>query len=89
VGEGHVKLMVAVFFFGWSGSIFGAIVKRWDLLTREMNLDLIEQTKVGIQVYMPDLFGGWGWAYLFSFAMLLLWYILVRYNESTEKFTVL
>lgn len=89
VGEGHVKLMVAVFFFGWSGSIFGAIAKRWDLFTKEMNLDLLEETKVGIQSFMPDLFGGWGWAYLLSFVMLLIWYVLVRYNESTEKFTVL
>jgi len=54
-----------------------------------MNLDLIEQTKVGIQVYLPQLFEGWSWVYVLSFGMLLIWYLLVRYNESTEKFTVL
>lgn len=89
VGEGHIKLWVAIFFFGWSGSTFSAIVKRWDLLTREMNLDLIEETRVGIQVYLPQIFEGWGWVYVSSFGMLLIWYLLVRYNESTEKFTVL
>lgn len=89
VGEGHVKLMVAVFFFGWSGSIFGAITKKWDLFTKDMNLDLILESKVGVQTFLPDIFGSWSWVYLFSFGMLLLWYALVRYNESTEKFTVL
>ena len=89
VDEGHIKLWVAVFFFGWAGSTFSAIVNKWGLLTREMNLDLIEETKVGIQVYMPDMFNGWPWAYAISFGVLIVWYALVRYNESTEKFTVL
>ena len=89
MGEGHIKLWVAVLFFGWMGSIFSGIVKRWDLLTREMNLDLLLETKVGIQTYMPDMFGGWHWAYMLSFAILIIWYSFVRYNESTSKFTVL
>ncbi len=88
MGEGHIKLMVAVFFFGWAGSVFNGIVKRWDLLTREMTLDLVEVTKVGSQAYLPDMFGGWSWVYVLSFAILGIWYLLVRYNESTEKFTV-
>jgi uncharacterized membrane protein YedE/YeeE len=89
MGEGHLKLWVVIFFFSWSGSLFSAFVKRWDLLTREMTLDLVEASKVGIQVFLPETFGGWAWFYLFTFGMLLLWYLLVRYNESTEKFTVL
>ncbi len=89
MGEGHIKLWVAVFFFSWTGSLFSAVVKRWDLLTREMSLDLVEVSKVGQQVFLPEVFGGWGWLYLLSFAVLLLWYLLVRYNEATEKFTVL
>lgn len=89
VGEGNIKLWVVVFFFGWAGSTFSAIVNKWGLLTREMNLDLIEETKVGEQVYMPQLFEGWPWAYVLSFVVLIVWYVLVRYNESTEKFTVL
>lgn len=89
MGEGHLKLWVAVFFFAWTGSVFSAIAKRWDLLTREMSLDLIEVTKVGKQVFLPELLQGWGWVYLLSFALLAVWYLLVRYNEATEKFTVL
>ncbi len=88
-GEGHVKLWVAVFFFGWAGSTFSAIAGRWNLLTREMNLDLVEVTKVGTQVFLPDTSAGWGWTYAISSAMLGIWYLLVRYNESTERFTVL
>ncbi len=88
MGEGHLKLWVAVFFFAWIGSVFSAIVKRWDLLTREMSLDLVEVSRVGKQVFLPDIFEGWGWAYLLSFAILGLWYLLVRYNESTNRFTV-
>ena len=89
MGEGHLKLWVAVFFFAWTGSVFSAVVRRWDLLTREMSLDLVEVSKVGKQVFLPDVFGGWGWAYLLSFAILGIWYLLVRYNESTSRFTVL
>ena len=88
MGEGHLKLWVVIFFFSWTGSIFSAMVKRWDLLTREMNLDLVEVTKVGKQVFLPDAFGAWGWVYLLSFVVLLAWYLLVRYNESTGRFTV-
>ena len=90
VGEGHIKLMVAVFFFGWAGSIFNGIVKHWDLLSREPSLVNfnVEITKVGTQAYLPDMFGGWSWVYVLSFAILGIWYLLVRYNESTEKFTI-
>ena len=89
MGEGHLKLWVAVFFFAWTGSVFSAVVKRWDLLTTEMSLDLVNVSKVGKQVFLPEALGAWSWLYLLSFAILLLWYLLVRYNESTEKFTVL
>jgi hypothetical protein len=32
--------------------------------------------------------GGWGWALAISLGILAIWYAWVRYNESTEKFTV-
>jgi uncharacterized membrane protein YedE/YeeE len=89
VGEGHVKLMVAVFFFAWMGSTASAVFTRLGLTSREMNLDLVEESAVGIQAYLPELLSGWGWAYGVGFGIMLVWYLLVRYNESTEKFTVL
>lgn len=88
MGEGHLKLWVSVFFFAWAGSTFSALFKQWGLLTRDINLDMIEFTQIGEQAFMPELFGSWGWAYLVSGSILLIWYLLVRYNEKTSKFCV-
>jgi uncharacterized membrane protein YedE/YeeE len=88
VGEGHLKLWVAVFFFAWVGSIAGALFGKAGWSVAEMNLDMVEESPLGIQAFFPAVFDGWGWAYLACGAGLLLWYLLVRYNESTEKFTV-
>jgi hypothetical protein len=87
--EGNLKLWVAIVFFAWGGSTFSGILRQWDIMTPDVNLDGLEFTKVGIQAYLPDMLGGWEWTYMAGFGILLLWYILVRYNESSEKFTVL
>jgi uncharacterized membrane protein YedE/YeeE len=89
MAEGHVKLWVAVFFFSWSGSIWSALFHQSGLTVSEMTLEEIEETRLGFQAYFPVMFDSWGWALFASAAILLLWYALVRYNESTEKFTVL
>jgi uncharacterized membrane protein YedE/YeeE len=92
VGEGHLKLVVAVFFFGWAGSITSGVLGKLGLSTAEYDLDFMdgmaEVSPLGFQAFMPDLLGGWGWALLVTFALLLVWYLFVRYNESTNKFTV-
>ncbi len=92
VGEGHLKLVVAVLFFGWSGSITSGILGRLGLSSGEYDLDFMdgmaEVTALGYQAFMPDLLGGWGWTLLVTFGFLLVWYLFVRYNESTNKFTV-
>jgi hypothetical protein len=92
VGEGHLKLVAAVFFFGWGGSITMAILGKLGLSGGGYDLDFMdgmaEVSSLGYQAFMPDLLGGWGWALLISFALLLVWYLFVRYNESTNKFTV-
>ena len=49
----------------------------------------IENLDIGFQAYLPEMFGGWGATLLLSAGLLLLWYALVRYNESTEKFTLM
>ncbi len=89
MAEGHVKLWVAMFFFAWSGSIASALLHGSGVTVSEMTLDEIEATRLGYQAYFPVMFDGWSWALCASAAVLLLWYALVRYNESTEKFTVL
>jgi len=90
MGEGHVKLWVAMFFFAWMGSTASALLKKAGLTSiDEENVETFEITAVGYQAYWPDLLPGWGWTLLVGGALLALWYAFVRYNESTEKFTVL
>ncbi|MBI4755601.1 MAG: YeeE/YedE family protein [Betaproteobacteria bacterium] len=90
MGEGHLKLWVAAFFFSWMGSVASAQLRKFGLTTvDETNVELYEVTKVGYQAYFPEMLPGWGWALLIGGGALLLWYALVRYNESTEKFTLL
>jgi len=89
VGEGHLKLWVAVFFFAWVGSTASALFSKAGWTVSEMNLDMLEESRLGIQTFFPAMLDGWGWTYLACGALLLVWYLLVRYNESTEKFTVI
>lgn len=92
VGEGHVKLMVAVLFFAWGGSVTSGIFGKLGLTTGIFDVDffdgMVEKSPLGYQAFLPDLVGGWGWTLLITFGLLLLWYLFVRYNESTNKFTV-
>lgn len=89
VGEGHLKLWVAVFFFAWSGSTATALMNKAGWTTSALNLDLIEESAMGYQAFFPAMLDGWGWTYMATGAFLFLWYLMVRYNESTEKFTLL
>ena len=89
MGEGHLKLWVAGFFFAWMGSTASGLLNKTGLLTKEVTLEEYEATKLGYQAYMPAMLDGWGWSLLVGGLFLLVWYALVRYNESTEKFTVL
>jgi uncharacterized membrane protein YedE/YeeE len=90
MGEGHFKLWVAMLFFAWVGSIASAVFKKlgWTSIDPD-NMETFEITNVGYQAYWPEIIPGWGWTLLVAGALLLVWYALVRYNESTEKFTVL
>ena len=90
MGEGHVKLWVAMFFFAWSGSTASALLKKWGLsAVDEDSTEPFERTQLGFQAFMPDMFSSWGLAFAVSAGLLLAWYAWVRYNESTEKFTLM
>jgi uncharacterized membrane protein YedE/YeeE len=90
MGEGHLKLWVSMFFFAWSGSTASALLKKFNISSiDETNIETYERTNLGFQAYLPDMTASWGWTFLFSAALLLLWYGLVRYNESTENFTLM
>ena len=92
IGEGHIKLVVAVIFFAWSGSVAGAILGGFGILTPDIDIDFLdgvaEITGLGFQAFMPDLFGSWEYSLLLTYVLLVIWYIFIRYNESTSKFTV-
>ncbi|BCO28089.1 hypothetical protein MIZ03_2985 [Rhodoferax lithotrophicus] len=90
MGEGHIKLWVAMFFFAWSGSTASALFKKYGLTAIvEDGTDTFDRTALGFQAFMPELLSSWGWTLWVSGGLLLLWYALVRYNESTEKFTLM
>ena len=90
MGEGHFKLWVAMLFFAWMGSVASALFKKvgWTSLDPD-NVESFEITAVGYQAYWPDLIPGWGWTLIVGGLLLAIWYAFVRYNESTERFTVL
>jgi len=92
IGEGHLKLVVAVIFFAWSGSTAGAVFSRLGLLAPDFDIDFLdgiaEITGLGFQAFMPHLLGGWPYTMLLTYLLLGLWYVFIRYNESTSKFTV-
>lgn len=88
LGEGQTKLWVVVPFFAWSGSTFTGLANRWGLLSREMNMNLLEVSKLGSQVYLPDAFGGWALTLLLNLSILAIFYYFVRYSELTKRFSV-
>ena len=92
VGEGHLKLVVAVLFFAWSGSTANAVLGDFGLLAADIDIDFLdgmaEMTGLGFQAFMPDLMGGWKYTLLTTYILLAAWYAFIRYNESTSKFTV-
>ena len=81
-----------MFFFAWGGSVASGILGRLGWTTAEFDVDFLdgmaEVSKLGYQAFMPDLLGSWGGTLLITFGLLLIWYLFVRYNESTSKFTV-
>lgn len=87
-GEGHLRLWLALALFAWSGSTFPGMLSHWNVLTRESGDDNINFAKLGSQAYLPDTLGRPETALPVGLAILLLWYVWLRYNESTEKFTV-
>lgn len=90
MGEGHVKLWVTLLAFAWSGSIASALFKRAGLTAiDESNLESFEKTGVGVQAWWPEMLGGWAPSLAIGAALLLLVYALVRYNESSERFTLI
>lgn len=75
VGEGHVKLWVAVATFAIGGSLTRLVVDRTDMLS-----------KLGKARFLPAEIG-WAGAMGAVVAVMALWYLLATWNERTGKFS--
>jgi len=78
VGEGQVKLIMVVPFFAVSNSIMTAWFKANDFEGRGL---------LGYQVYLPDVMG-YGGTLFFIAAIMMVWYLVVTWNEETNKLIV-
>jgi len=75
VGEGQIKLWVAMIFFGLSCSLTTTFVKAHD-----WEADGV----LGKYVYLPDVMGYGPSLFLVLFSM-ALWYVIVTWNEESNK----
>jgi len=84
VGEGQIKLWLVAPIFG----ISNAIMVHW---FRAIHLEgvgpLHVGSKLGKHIYMPDVFGYGGTLLIIAIAM-GLWYVVVTWNEETNKLIV-
>jgi uncharacterized protein len=76
-GEGHIKLMVVVFFFAVSNSLFKAVI------------DWSEgfQRLIGQGSFIPDLIG-YKWTVIGLVLVFVVYALAATWNEETDKFTV-
>jgi len=79
VGEGQIKLWIVVPFFGISNA----------LMTNWFKAGKFEASgKLGSFVYMPDTFLGYGGSLLVIFLVMGAWYMVVDWNEDSNKLIV-
>ena len=75
-GEGHIKLWVALVAFALSGSYF-----------REWLDDSGWIMKLGKPLFIPD-FIGWKMGILSICSLMLVWYLIVSWNEVSKKLVI-
>lgn len=75
-GEGQIKLWIAIFAFGLSGSLFRGWLEDSGWLM-----------KLGDPVFLPDIMS-WKMSIASVLGVMFLWYILVVWNEAKKKFVV-
>ncbi len=78
VAEGQLKLWVVAIVFALTNSIVRYLFAEYDV---------IENGYLGKAVYMPDYLGYGGTLFLITFVM-VLWYIVIDWNEETNKFVM-
>ncbi|MCF8056088.1 MAG: YeeE/YedE family protein [Desulfocapsa sp.] len=83
VGEGQVKLIMVVPFFGIANSLMTTWFKNFG--PDEINLE--KSGGLGSYVYLPDVMGYGGTLAMIAFIM-MVWYLVVTWNEDTNKLIV-
>ncbi|HFQ89760.1 MAG TPA: YeeE/YedE family protein [Desulfobulbus sp.] len=78
VGEGQIKLWMVVLFFGLSNSLMVAWFR---------DQDFEADGVLGKYVYLPDVMG-YGPALVLILAFMVLWYVIVTWNEESNKLIV-
>lgn len=76
VAEGQLKLWAALFTFATTNSLMNVLLRTtgW-------------RRKLGKAVFLPHTFG-WGGSILFIAIILMIWYLVVTWNEESNTFTV-
>ena len=83
--EGGLKVWVGLLFFAWSGSLTGLLMNRWDLFQESMTIELVEVSALGRQVYLPDVFEGYAWAWGLIGLWLIGWWLLIVYVRRHRR----
>ncbi len=78
VGEGQLKLWLVVPFFGITNSLMTAWFK---------NMEFEADGKLGKAIYLPDVLG-YGPTLALIFFIMALWYVIVTWNEDSNKLIV-
>ena len=78
VGEGQIKLLMVVPFFSVSTSMMTAWFK---------DNDFEADGVLGSSVYLPDVMG-YGGTLVFIIGLMVVWYLIVSWNEDTNKLIV-
>ena len=75
-GEGHIKLWIALIAFALSGSYFREwlAISGWSM-------------KLGESLFIPDLIG-WKMGVFSICLLMLVWYLIVSWNEATRKLVI-
>jgi len=90
VGEGQIKLWVVAPVFGISNAIVDGWFKAndWEGMEDWLDEGITNSGIFGRFVYMPDTWLGYGGTLALIFFAMALWYIIVTWNEESEKLIV-
>ncbi len=83
VGEGQIKLIMVVPFFALSNSL----MTKWFQNYGPDEINLEREGALGSYVYLPDVMGYGPTLLLIAFIM-MAWYLIVTWNEDTNKLIV-